>query len=34
MPIDSSPSQIATSALQSLPFGNIIGGLLKAYIEA
>lgn len=34
MPIDSSPSQIATSALQSLPFGNIIGGPLKACIEA
>lgn len=34
MPIDSSPSQIATSALQALPFGNIIGGPLKACIEA
>ena len=34
MPIDTSPSQVATSALQSLPFGNIIGGPLKACIEA
>lgn len=34
MSIDTSPSQVATSALQSLPFGNIIGGPLKACIEA
>lgn len=34
MPIDTAPSQIATSALQALPFGNIIGGPLKACIEA
>lgn len=34
MAIDTSPSQVATSALQSLPFGNIIGGPLKACIEA
>lgn len=31
---DSSLSQIATNALQSLPFDNIIGGPLKACIEA
>ena len=30
MAIDSSPS---TNALQSLPFDNIIGGLLEACIE-
>ncbi len=34
MAIDKSPSQVATSALQALPFGNIIGGPLKACIEA
>lgn len=31
---DPTPSQIATNALQSLPFGSIIGGPLKACIEA
>lgn len=34
MAIDTTPSQVATSALTSLPFGNIIGGPLKACIEA
>lgn len=34
MAIDTSSSQVATSALQSLPFGSIIGGPLKACIEA
>lgn len=34
MPIDSTPSQVATSALQALPFGSIIGAPLKACIEA
>ncbi len=34
MAIDTTPSQVATSALQALPFGNIIGGPLKACIEA
>lgn len=34
MPIDTTPSQVATNALQALPFGNIIGGPLKACIEA
>jgi len=34
MAIDRTPSQVATSALQALPFGNIIGGPLKACIEA
>lgn len=34
MAIDTSPSQVATSALQALPFGSIIGGPLKAAIEA
>ena len=33
MAIDSSPSQVTTNALQSLPFDNIIGGLLEACIE-
>lgn len=33
MAIDSSPSQVMTNALQSLPFDNIIGGLLEACIE-
>lgn len=31
---DSTPSQIATNALQSLPFGSIIGGPLRACAEA
>lgn len=34
MAIDTSPSQVATSALQAIPFGSIIGGPLKACIEA
>ena len=34
MALDSSPSQVATSALQAIPFGSIIGGPLKACIEA
>ena len=32
--IDTTPSEVATSALRDLPFGNIIGGPLKACIEA
>lgn len=32
--IDTTPSSVATSALRDLPFGNIIGGPLKACIEA
>lgn len=31
---DSSPSQVATNALQALPFGSIIGGPLRACAEA
>lgn len=34
MAIDTTPSQVATNALTALPFGNIIGGPLKACIEA
>lgn len=34
MPIDTAPSQVATSALQAIPFGSIIGGPLNACIEA
>ena len=34
MAIDTSPSQVATSALQAIPFGSMIGGPLKACIEA
>ncbi len=34
MPIDTTPSNVATSALQSIPFGSIIGGPLDAAIEA
>lgn len=34
MPIDTTPSQVATSALQAIPFGSMIGGPLKACIEA
>ena len=34
MAIDTAPSQVATSALQAIPFGSIIGGPLKACIEA
>lgn len=34
MAIDQTPSQVATNALTALPFGNIIGGPLKACIEA
>ena len=34
MAVDKTPSQVATSALQAIPFGSIIGGPLKACIEA
>ncbi len=34
MALDTSASQTATNALQSIPFGNIIGGPLNACIEA
>jgi len=34
MAIDSAPSQIATNALQAMPFSSIIGGPLQACIEA
>lgn len=34
MAIDITPSQVATSALQAIPFGSIIGSPLKACIEA
>ena len=34
MAVDKTPSQVATSALQSIPFGSIIGGPLKACVEA
>ena len=34
MAIDATPSQVATSALQAIPFGSIIGAPLKACIEA
>ena len=34
MAIDTSASQVATNALQSLPFGTIIGAPLKACVEA
>lgn len=34
MAIDTTPSQVATNALQSIPFGSIIGAPLKACIEA
>lgn len=34
MAIDKSAADVATSSLQSLPFGNIIGGPLVACVEA
>lgn len=34
MAIDTTPSQVATNALAAIPFGSIIGGPLKACIEA
>lgn len=34
MAIDATPSQVATNALQAIPFGSIIGAPLKACIEA
>lgn len=34
MAIDTTPSQVATSALQAIPFGSMIGGPLNACIEA
>lgn len=34
MAVDQTPSQVATNALQAIPFGSIIGGPLKACVEA
>lgn len=34
MAIDTTPSSVATSALQAIPFGSLIGGPLNACIEA
>jgi hypothetical protein len=34
MPIDTTPSTVATNALQALPFNSLIGGPLKACVEA
>ena len=34
MAISSAPSQVATSALQAIPFSSMIGGPLKACIDA
>ena len=34
MAIDTTPSQVATNALQAIPFGSMIGGPLNACIEA
>lgn len=34
MPIDTTPSKVATSALQSIPFESLIGGPLDAAIKA
>lgn len=34
MPIDTTPSQVATSALQAIPFSSLIGGPLDACIQA
>lgn len=34
MAIDTTPSQVATSALHAIPFGSMIGGPLNACIEA
>ncbi|MCT7979826.1 DUF2589 domain-containing protein [Laspinema olomoucense] len=34
MPIDTTPSTVATSALQAIPFSSLIGGPLGAAIEA
>jgi hypothetical protein len=34
MPIDTSPSNVATNALKAIPYGDIIGAPLKACIEA
>lgn len=34
MPIDTSPSNVATSALQAIPYGSLIGGPLDACIKA
>lgn len=34
MPISNAPSQVATNALQAIPFGSMIGGPLNACIEA
>jgi len=34
MPIDTSPSTVATSALQGIPFSSLIGGPLNAAVDA
>lgn len=34
MPIDTTPSTVATNALQAIPFSSLIGGPLKAAIDA
>lgn len=34
MPVDSSASSVATNALQAIPFGSVIGGPLKACVDA
>lgn len=34
MPIDTTPSTVATNALQAIPYGSLIGAPLKAAIEA
>ena len=34
MPIDTTPSTVATSALQGIPFSSLIGGPLNAAIDA
>lgn len=34
MAISNAPSQVATNALQAIPFSSMIGGPLKACIEA
>jgi hypothetical protein len=34
MPIDTTPSTTATSALQGIPFSSLIGGPLSAAIDA
>src|SRR2546421_227590 len=34
MPIDTTPSTVATNALQAIPFSSLIGGPLDACIQA